>query len=91
MKSPKRQARRVRNTRARIALEEWFASNEERSQTWLAARLRIQQPNISQWLRGTARPSPKLRRSLELICGIAQDDWLDADERADVRAFAKSA
>jgi transcriptional regulator with XRE-family HTH domain len=91
MKKLKSRARRVRNTRARIALEEWFSRNEERSQTWLADRLQIQQPNISQWLKGTARPSPKLRRSLELICGIPQDDWLDADERAQVREFAKSA
>lgn len=87
----KNKGRRVRNTRARIALEEWFARDTERSQTWLAERLNIQQPNVSQWLRGTARPSPKLRRSLELICGIAQDDWLDADERAEVHQIAKSA
>lgn len=86
MKRGKRaRGRRVRDTRARVALAEWLASDPKRTQTSLADRLRVEQPLISQWLKGTARPGPKLRAAIEGVCGIAQNDWLDASERVDVQ------
>lgn len=87
MKRGKRRSkgRAVRDTRARVALSEWLASDPKRSQTALAARLHVEQPLISQWLKGTARPGPKLRAAVEAICCIPQGDWLDASERVDVQ------
>lgn len=79
-----RAMRRVRNTRARVALEEWFAGDSSRSQTRLAEQLGVKQALVSQWLAGVARPSPRLRHALEAVCGIPVAEWLDASEAAGV-------
>lgn len=77
----KSKARRVRDTHARLALREWLAAEDAPTQTALAESLGVEQPLISQWLKGTARPSPVLREALEIMCSIPQSDWLDASER----------
>ena len=60
-------------------------ADKARKQTALAAELDVEQPLVSQWLKGTARPGSKLREALEYVCGIPRGDWLDADERASVQ------
>lgn len=50
----------------------------------LAARLKVAQPLVSQWLSGVTRPGPVARAALEVICGIPAADWLDAHERIEI-------
>lgn len=76
--------RKSRETKARHALARWLDERPTRTQTALAEVLDVEQPLISQWLRGTARPSPKLRAMLEKHCGIPQAYWLDPSELREV-------
>ena len=85
MKKTKRPPRKVRETRARLALHEWFAADRTRTRTGLAHRLGVSQALVSYWLEGTARPSDKLREALVTICGIPTSDWLDAAERVEIQ------
>lgn len=85
MKKTKRPRRRVRETRARLALVEWFAADKTRTKTALARRLGVSQVLVSFWCEGTARPSDKLREALVTVCGIPTHEWLDAEERIEVQ------
>ena len=79
-----KQPRPCRETRARHELARWLTGSPSRTQTALAETLRVEQPLVSQWLRGTARPSPKLRAMIEKRCGIPQVSWLDIEEFLEV-------
>lgn len=81
--------RKVRNSRARVALEEYFAQNEI-TQVAVADRLGVKQALISQWLSGKARPSARLREMLEVTCGIPAHHWLDASESAELARLARA-
>lgn len=87
MGRPKRGAksRPVRDTRARLALIEWFAGDASRTKAALAGRLGVEPQLLSQWCRGIARPSAPLREALAALCEIPAVDWLDAEERVAVQ------
>ena len=64
------------------------------TQSGLAGSLGTDQPTVSRWLAGTARPTDAQRAALALISGgtIERDAWLRPDERAIVeRARAAAA
>lgn len=65
----------ITNTRGRVALGEYLASEGAMTQTEIASILDIKQPSISNWLRGLARPEPHLRVALEKLIGIPATDW----------------
>lgn len=83
--------RKVRNSRARVALEEYFAKNKgTTTQMAVAKRLGVKQALISQWISGKARPSARLREMLEVTCGIPAHHWLDASESAQLERLARA-
>lgn len=83
--------RKVRNSRARVALEEYFATNKGKiSQGAVAERLGVKQALVSQWVTGKARPSARLREMLEVVCGIPAHHWLDASESAELARLARA-
>lgn len=81
--------RKARNSRARLALDEYLTKTET-TQTALADRLGVKQALISQWLNGKARPSARLREALETVCEIPAHHWLDASETAELARMAKA-
>lgn len=86
-KRRKKRARTVLDSRGRLALHEWFAADEQRSQSRLARKLDVSQPLIAQWLNGTARPSPPLREVLAALGVCEAGAWLTPEERASVAAL----
>jgi hypothetical protein len=64
------------------------------SQKRIADALRISQPSVSGWVRGTSRPEPEYREALEHLLGVPRDAWLTSDERkvvAAAKAMAEAA
>jgi hypothetical protein len=80
-KRRRQQKRPVVDTHGKVALAEWLQSPAH-TQGRLAELLEVEQPLVSQWLKGVARPSPPLREALDIVCGIPADSWLSAKERA---------
>jgi len=57
----------------------------------LAELLKVEQPLVSQWLSGTARPGSVLRTTIRSLCGIPEEYWLDAAELSEVARISKAA
>lgn len=57
------------------------------TQVWLAAKLRVNQSTISNWLRGRLRPDADHRAELRIVLGIAEDDWRLPEDRARLDAM----
>lgn len=91
MKNGKGRVRPVMDSRGRVALAEWFATDKTRLQTALASQLGHTQPLIAQWINGTARPSPADREVLEMLGICAASDWLTPSERARMNDIAAKA
>jgi len=68
-------------TPARDALEAWL-SQPGRSQRKLSKLLGVHQQSISFWVRGINRPDYANMIALRIIVGIAEDDWIAAEERS---------
>jgi len=68
-------------TAARDALEAWLAQ-PGRSQRKLSKLLGVHQQSVSFWVRGVNRPDYHNMIALRMIVGIAEDDWITADERS---------
>ena len=63
----------------RVALDP--ATPNARSQSDLARVLGVSQPSVSEWVRLRARPESHLRKAIERVLGIPEDDWMTDAER----------
>lgn len=71
------------STPARDALLAWLGVQAPgHSQAALAQVLGLNQSSVSLWVSGRSRPEPPMRKALELVTGIPEDDWLTLEERA---------
>ena len=68
-------------TPARDALESWISAKPGRSQMKLSKIVGCHQQAISFWVRGVNRPDMANATALQIVCGIAESDWLTAEER----------
>lgn len=78
--APARQVRTV-DTRARALLCLFLDAG--RSQSSLARVLGITPSNVNRWRSGKSRPDVGLREAVRLATGIASDDWMTDEERAE--------
>lgn len=67
-------------TEGRRLLVAWM-KRDSGSQADLAKRLGVEQPSISRWVSGKARPEAPHREALFRVTGIDTATWLTADER----------
>jgi len=76
--------RAVRNTEGRRRLTQYLLKT---SQSAIARALHLEQPTISAWARGAARPEPQYRQALDRITEgfIPFEAWYSADELLIVR------
>ena len=71
------------DTKARHVLAAWLDQGEGRTQTALARALGVTPSNVSRWIAGLSRPDVGLREAVRLATGIASDDWMTDEERAE--------
>lgn len=65
----------------------WLAESSgghRRTRAGVAETCGVSGPAVSAWARGVSRPEPQYRKILESLCGIAAEDWLTDDERAEI-------
>jgi len=67
------------------------ARADGRTQVWLAGVLRVAQPTISHWLRGSWRPPAEQRKALFKVAGIPEDAWLTDEEILRIEDAARAA
>lgn len=71
------------DSKARHDLAAWLGHGEGRTQTALARALGVTPSNVSRWIAGLSRPDVGLREAVRLATGIASDDWMTDEERAE--------
>lgn len=56
--------------------------SREMSQSDLAKSLGVKQPSVSEWVRMNTRPESHLRKAIERLLGIPENDWMTDAELA---------
>lgn len=69
-------------TEGQKLLRAWIAADPGRTQGSVARALKISQPAVGYWVKGTSRPEPMLRAALKVLCGIEESAWELPEERA---------
>lgn len=66
---------------AQKLLAKWLKANGVTQDVFAKNFGELNQSSVSSWIRGTSRPLPPFRTVIQAVTGIAEDEWLTADER----------